>query len=643
VQRAQHVLSSAAKLRPDQEVAALISILRRERRHGDIEIVTSAAVERPAAEIAALADVLREIGSEDDADKLLDQAGHCSAGQVVAIAAILAGQSRTRECRRLLHSAVTWHREPAAVTALVKALSSVGLGQEGARLMGFVAAGWATGEVVALADSLRAAGQDEAAFPLYAAAVDLVSKRPAAELASLLRAMRQVGQDATADQLIEAVCATARQPSEVADLAAVLWTAAPDDARRVLDTAAAMMAMTDVMVVAESLLGMDRAEATLYLSSQVAAQQPVAATASLVQVLRDAGRPIDARRVLESSQSWPPAKTAELLMSLRSSGSEADADRVLAASQGHSPDRVGELIAALSAAGAEGDAAKLVGLLDVSDADQVSDVLSTLLSQNQQSAVFAMLAWMSQRGLDFCCELVDALSRRDMGNAVTLLLRRQAHEDFANVIGLLRLLRSRGNDAALTELLGHAAQRPADELSGLVVVLAAEFPDKVADLLAAMKGRTTADLGLVIAALPGPSQVAIGMLLPLLPDSRLGIVPLAAALDAAAPQFLAEFLRSIVRRYAGSSVDLGKQVVNLRVAGLANVIHLLLETVASSMDARDFCDLFRNLELRNLTDDAAYLFAQASKSPNIKALTKEFKIWGYAKEVKQLRRLENSR
>ena len=193
VEKARQLLSSTARLRPDQEVAALIMILHSQRRHSDLDTVTGAVMQRSAPEVAALADVLRQIGSEQEADRLLDQAGQRPPAEIVAIASALAQQNRTKEVRRLLHSAITGHRTPAAIAALVKGLSAAGLGQENARLMSLATAGLSPAGTAALGDALQAAGQQEAAFTVYSAATELISQRPPAAVASLLRTMRDAG------------------------------------------------------------------------------------------------------------------------------------------------------------------------------------------------------------------------------------------------------------------------------------------------------------------------------------------------------------------------------------------------------------------------------------------------------------------
>src|SRR6185437_6157679 len=51
--RARLLLANAAALRPDQEVASLLSLLRARGLHAEAEVVLESAVRRPAVEVAA--------------------------------------------------------------------------------------------------------------------------------------------------------------------------------------------------------------------------------------------------------------------------------------------------------------------------------------------------------------------------------------------------------------------------------------------------------------------------------------------------------------------------------------------------------------------------------------------------------------
>ena len=636
-EKARQLLSSTARLRPDQEVAALIMILHSQRRHGDIDTVTGAVMQRSAPEVAALADVLRQIGSDDEANRLLDQAGQRPPEEVVAIASVLAQQDKTTEVRRLLHSAITAHRTSAAIAALVKGLSSAGLGQENARLMGVATAGLPTADTAALADALYAAGQREAAFTVYSAATDLISLRPPAAIASLLRAMRDAGRATDANRLIDAACSRARQPSEIAGLATALWSAALDvDALRVMNTVASVMAVDDVIVIVESLLTADRPDAALRLCIESAAQRPAEIAVSLVQTLREAGRPIDARQVFASSRTWPPQKVAQLVVSLRGSSADSDADQVLAAARQRPASEVSEVMAELILLGAERDGARLVGLdQSIDDLGQLCDLISAQLGDHQEAAADRLLAMTVAQGPERCCDMIEEFVSRGTTSALGPLFRLQAPQDTATV---LRLLRQRGNDRAIKELLLVIALRPIEEVTAFIGRSSITEEDAT-ELIFAMRGRGDAEIGSAIAAYqPQAGRTGRDFLLALAYNPRMRVAPLIDAIQISAPELLGDLLTAIIRRNTGAGA-IGQLIAYLRAARLDYAKNQLLATAAAQLDGRDFCALYRDLLSRQLAGEANYLITQAPISPDINLLAKAFKDEGYAGEAKLIRKL----
>ena len=642
---ARQVLSSAAQLRPDQEVAALITTLRGDHRHSDAETVIGVAARRPAAEVAALADVLRQLGVPDDADRLLDEAGFRPPAEIGPLAGELASQHRTRELRRLLHSAVTVNRAPAAVVALVAGLSAAGLGAETGRLMSLVAAGLPGSDAVGLADALRAAGQDDAAFLLYSSALDPVARRPPDQVASLLAAMRRAGRDTEADQLISAVSSVRREPGEVAELAAALWSASLDgDSRRILDAAVPVMGVDEIVGIAGSLLVMDRPEAALTLLVEAAARRPATVTDTFVRALREAGLPVDARRVLDSAQNWPPAKTAQLIVSLRGSGAGEDADRVVTGSRVRSIEQLGDLMAELTLLGADSDCAKVAAIARFDDPAAVCDLVTRMMSGDRRAAADDLLARAAAVSPEFCCDLIGELMRRGQHGGAAFLLDQEAARDNGSILRILVALRERGNDEAANRLLMNVANLVVDRIASLASELSFSEASEVIALIAAMKLVRPHDIGQVLAAaLPKRGAGAPDFLAAMAADPRIGMATVAAALEARMPDQLALFFLLVVRRHHGAGADLGQIVSGLRSAGLHQAGRALLETAAAQLDSVDFCALYVNLRMRYFDDEADYLFSRATHSPNVPLLIKTLRDYGYQKEARLLRKIEPRR
>ena len=324
------LISAIAARRPDQEVAAMIGMLRARGRDADADQMIEAAAKRPAAEVLALLEALRETGMDTGADNLLEECGRGPAQDIGALAERLRHVSKQGEVERLLDAAAAAHGTSEEVIALVGVLWSVGLGDEINGVLSRVARQLTDVEALALADALRGAGRDEAAFLLYSGAIAAVARRSAEEVAGLVHAMRDSGRHDDAKALLDALIEAGHAPQETVDIATALWSVSLDeDVQYMLAAAASQMADEDVAALAAALREADRHDAALQVCVQAAAQQPVATAMALVDALRDSGRPIDANRLIDSSRSWPVAKAAGLIALLERAGSHVEAERAV--------------------------------------------------------------------------------------------------------------------------------------------------------------------------------------------------------------------------------------------------------------------------------------------------------------------------
>ena len=175
VPEAKQLLSAVAARRPDQEVAALIAVLREQHRGPEAELVMDAVTRRPAEEVASIVAALRQIEAAQDADRILRAVARDGPEDIGSIADVLAKDGRDSDLRGLLDAAILAHRRPEEVIALVGTLLSIGLGHEISRILDMAATGLTEAETAALADALRGAGRDDAAFRLYGAALGSVA------------------------------------------------------------------------------------------------------------------------------------------------------------------------------------------------------------------------------------------------------------------------------------------------------------------------------------------------------------------------------------------------------------------------------------------------------------------------------------
>ena len=395
--------------------------LRQAGRDGDAELVTSAITERPASEITAVVELLRQFGSEQDAVLALRSVALGTPETVAATADVLAASGSSECLRQLLDAAITVHRRPEQVIALVGVSSSAGLVGEIGRLLDLAAEGLTEAEIAGLGDALRDAGRDEAGYPrLNAAASRSVAQRPSSDVASLLRAMRESGQDDDADAVMNEICAAAREPGKILELASALWSVSLDtDAGHLLSATAGTLTAPQIADLAASLREADRYDAALRLSIEAAAQHPPAATVALVTALRAAGRPVYAQRVLDSSQSWPPQRTAELISILNEAGARTDTDRALASASQSGPGPLALFMAALRDHGFREGAARLAELIPVDVPAEVGAPVSALIGQNLDTEAQRLLARAAAGPAEYHAELITSLRQTELGQGPT--------------------------------------------------------------------------------------------------------------------------------------------------------------------------------------------------------------------------------
>lgn len=694
---ARQLLITVAALRPDQEVAALIGLLRGEGRHAEAEDVIRAATRRPALEVAALALALAQIGSGPDADALLDQAAGGSAEQVGAIVAALAEGGRTSELRRLLRAAAaTARRQPQAIVALVGVLASAGLGQEAGRLTDMVAGLVSPAQAAALGDAMRRSGQPEAASSLYSASVAEVALRPPGEVASILRLARDAGHDSLSSRLIEALAVGPHETAEVIELAAALSAESLDfEARRVLAAAAGRVPVTGVIEIAEALLGLDQEKAALSICAEAAATDP-SATGVLVESLRDIGRPVDAYRLLDSLGTGTVELASEVIAGLRAGGGSDDADRVLRAFLPQGSESVCDLLVKLEGHGRPEDGSRLAALIDPQRPDPICELVGSLVGRHAYGVADHLLARAAQERARYCCDLIDRLcspsapsasarpprtgsdfpmpgrkiaagrGRRPAAGLSSAkrpdLFERhwRAHHDYGGLLGCLRTLRAEGLGVAAHGLVSYAARMPSPELIGFAGELdwmhgppgrQAGTPlwpgtNEATALIAATTGRPSADFEEVLRALlhrPGAGVNLLSAAAELFSVIRAYpgdvLVTVAMGLNAALPDLLSPF----VRVTAPILPDVLVKDYNRGGSELLSTYGPLLKAAGTYLPFISFCDFYLELKQRGLLNEAAFLLAQAAANPEAADIVSTLRSRGLRREAKQVAKAPRQR
>lgn len=455
---ATRLLTAAGARGDDQEVAALIGNLREAGGDAGIDIVTRGVALRPAAEAADVLDALRQMGMAPEADRLLQAVAQGPAGDAGQFADVLARRGgRDADIRRVLDLTIAAHRDPEETIDLLAVLLPAGLGHEAGRLLDIAGEGMTAAETAALADALRGAGLQDAAFRLYAAARSVVANRPAAEAASVLRSLRDARRDEDAAALLEQIIATGRGPGETASLVTALWSGSlGEDAGQVLAAVASSLPPSDIASLARAVRAAGRHDAALRLSADAAARQPVSAAVTLARTLRDDGRPIDALSLLDSSREWPPARRAELINALREHGQDSDADRVLDLAAQSDPGQLPELMTVLRSGT---DVIRLAAAAPASEPAATAAVITTLLRRDLTAAAEQLITTAAACPVTYRCDLLSALRDGPMPEIAGHLLREIAEHDAADIAEQLTTLRDQARYDDLSRLLAFCAQR----------------------------------------------------------------------------------------------------------------------------------------------------------------------------------------
>jgi hypothetical protein len=669
---ARLLLANAAALRPDQEVAALLSLLRTRGLHAQAEVVLEAAVRRPAAEVAALTGVLRQLGSDADVDNLLDQAAGEPPERIGAIVAALASTGQTAELRRLLRGAASnAPRQPQGIVALVGTLSSAGLSEEATRLANLVATLVTPSQAAALGDAMRRSGYQEAALSLYSAAAPEIALRAPAEIASFLSYARDAQKDELAGRLVQALTARRSETAEVIDLAAALASATlDDDAQQVLAAAAAAVPLGGVIEITEALLAMNQEKAALSVCTEAAANDP-AETGVLLDALRDIGRPVDAFRLLDDLGTRPAGRAAEVIAGLRATGRAPDADRVLRSFVGQGPEAVCDLLARLGQLGAEEDGSHLAAVMDPGLSEPLRELASSLLKRRAYRIADHLLARAATERGSYCCEQIDVLQRTPTArpalqarsssfptpsrravqepDAFLFAVHWQAHHEHGGLLSCLRNLRAESLGVATHELLSFAARLPAEDLARFAGELdwadgpAQSQPTRAtwsgtreaAALVAAATRQATSDLGVVLQSLldrPDRAVLALLSALTTFPDDV--VIAVAMGLNATVPKLLPGFIRIA----SGVLPAILARDIYYDNSGLLNTYADVLRAAGSSLPSEAFCHLYLMLRERMLPKEASLLLKEAARNsaaPEIITQLKDRRLRSEAKELAQ--------
>ncbi|MFJ7213203.1 caspase family protein [Amycolatopsis sp. NPDC098790] len=460
---AEQVLAASAALRPDQEVAAIIALLHARGTGEDAATALTAAARRPPAEVLRIVDALHDTELPASANQLVRAAGRCRFADTATLAGLLQAGGRTAELVELLNAAFDAAQARGSLIELVNALWLGGLREEVDRLIVRAAGHLPGADIAALADELREVGREEVAFGLYAASADVVATRPVRGVAQLCGAMADAGRAADSARVADAVIGRARDVDPLLEVMTLFWeTRQEPHADRAMARAAELLPDTGITALAAALRGRGHEEAAFRLCSRAALSRSSRSVLEIVAALREEGRPVDARKLVEEVAGRAVVGTvAELL---RECG-DGDRQRIFRATVDRGPEFCAALLAALGA---------VDPVLARRFTDQVTETVAThpelavavidRLEPSMKERMFASLV-----DGDDVPALVDQVRTLPAAEARTLLfLAVQAGKpSLADVFAAL------ADDGSVPE---HPTGQPVDRLGALVGGLQARFP-----------------------------------------------------------------------------------------------------------------------------------------------------------------------
>lgn len=342
---AEQILASSAALRADQEVAAIVDLLRRQGLAIDVRTVISAAAQRSPKEVLRILDALHDTDLPGEATQLARAVGTGQVSDVANLARLLQGDRYSADLVELLDAALDAAQAHSSLIGLVNALWVAGLRAEVDGLINRAVSKLPGPAVVDLADELRAVGREEAAFGLYAASASTVAKRPPDVVAQLCQAMTEAGRPEESACVAQTVIDDAGDVGSLLNVATAFWdTNQEQHADRTLTRAAAALTNTDITVMATELRSLDYEQAAYQLCLRAAVTRPTTAIQEIIAALRDEGRPVDARNLLEGVVAQASVHT---LFDLLDTCAEGDHQRVLRKVTEREPNEIGELMDAL--------------------------------------------------------------------------------------------------------------------------------------------------------------------------------------------------------------------------------------------------------------------------------------------------------
>jgi hypothetical protein len=342
---AEQVLAASGALRADQTVAAIVNLLHDQNAEADVRTVIAGAALRAPGEVLRIIDALNETDLPTEAIRLVRAAGDGNVEDAANLAYLLQARQRLRELHELLDAALETAQARSSLIGLINTLWMAGLREEVDRLLARTASKLPGPAVVGLADELRAVGREDAAFGLYAASAEALVTRTPDFVAQLCRAMTESGRVADSAHVAEILIERADDVAMLHDVATAFWDTGQEEyADQVLTHAAVALTGVDVIDFAFKLHSHGHDLAAHMFCLRVSVSQPAVATRQIVAALREEGRPIDAKKLLEETAGLAPTQT---VLEILDGCTDGERQRILHVVSEREPVDVAQLLNAL--------------------------------------------------------------------------------------------------------------------------------------------------------------------------------------------------------------------------------------------------------------------------------------------------------
>ncbi|BCJ54073.1 hypothetical protein Asp14428_55480 [Actinoplanes sp. NBRC 14428] len=322
---AERLLRAVGSMRTEQGVAAVVHEVAKAGGAGQAGAVLAGAARRRPASLLALIEALRETGQDEQVTRLLAACAEQPADRVTALAAQLLEADDSEALDVLLDAAIGARPDRPRISLLV-ALLTAGLHDRVGAVLAGLGSRLPAAQTVEIADALRDAGQEQAAFSLYEAVAGLVAVRPLGVAAQLAAAMHRAGRERQASDLVELMAAGHHTRRERVGLLDALWTAgAPAGTAERLDH----LDDRDLLDATLHLYTLSHQAAVRRLMLATLGRRPPGSTVRTVIALHDAGLPMEARSLLEHAAARPPADVVAVVTGFAGTGNDSYARLVL--------------------------------------------------------------------------------------------------------------------------------------------------------------------------------------------------------------------------------------------------------------------------------------------------------------------------